>query len=56
LFALLDNLEEMAQHNHKQGSNFFKAFAYVTETIKDTAAKIFILQANEAISGEAFAN
>ena len=33
-----------------------EVFEYVYESTKHTAGKIFVLQANEAIAGENFAN
>ena len=56
LFELLDSLEEMAEHNKKQGSNFGQAFNYVYESVKHTGGKMFILQTNEAIIGEEMFN
>ncbi len=56
LFELLDSLEEMAENNKKQGSNFLQAFNYVYESVKHTGGQMFILQSNEAIVGEEMFN
>lgn len=46
LLELLDSLEEMAENNKKQGSNFLQAFNYVYESVKHTGGQMFILQSN----------
>ena len=44
--VFLDSLEEIAEKNTKNGSNFYSALEYVYENVKRTGGKIFIFQAN----------
>ena len=51
MLALLDSLEDVAEKNSRNGSNFYSVFEYVYESIRHTGGKIFVFQANEAIIG-----
>ena len=42
----LDSLEEMAEKNTKNGSNFYSALEYVYDNVRRTGGKIYIFQAN----------